>query len=140
YRFFEEADTIRARLIEPAGKERRNESYVNLVYDPFRNALWAYNNSTVLKYHDGQAVVYKNESQVAPAIRNVEQILVDKRYGTLFLKEFDRIRVHDIYGQRFKAVHPGINLKKTVACIEDDIFVVAGKFGIAITRILGYGR
>ncbi len=141
YRFYEDQDTIRVRLIEPADRVHRDESYVNITYDPFRKTLWAYNNNTVLKYDQGgQAQVYKNESQIAPAVRNVEQVLIDKRYGTLFLKEFDRIRVHDMYGQRFKTVYPGINLRKTVACIEDDLLVVAGKFGVAVSRILGYGR
>ncbi len=133
---------LSVKQIEDSASIHRGEAYTNLTYDSVQQLLWAYNDNAITAYErSGKVrVTIRSNNPGQPGIRNVERIIVDNRYGNVFLKEFDRLLVYNIYTRRYRLLYPHINLEKSLVYLHEDMLITAGRFGIAFSRITGESR
>lgn len=111
--------------------------YKHVVYDKKRKVYWACNVDLIsivgkdFKYDINKYAL----SQLG--IRKVENIIVDNKYGNIFLKCDDRLLLLDIQKRSYKELYKNYNLKGSVELISNNRLIVAGKFGVLLSPIHG---
>ncbi len=138
YRIYREAAGFSAQLLQYGQGKRTTELFTEIVYDPVQQVVWAYNSNSVMRYNrDGSSIIVPHDRLGTPIFHNIEKLFVDTRYGNIFMKEFDRLTVFNIYTGRYRRLYPELNLEKSQVCLRDDWLIVAGRFGVTADKITG---
>ncbi len=132
------------RVLEEKEKISQSDmsAYTNLAYDPLHKVLWTYNSSVVMRYDPakGKGTTVHAHTPGKSYFRNIEKVLIDKRYGNVFLKEFDKLSLFNTDVYKFQVLYRNINLEKTQVKLEEDLLIVAGRFGVVLRKITGAGQ
>jgi len=111
--------------------------YKHLVYDKIRKVYWTCNTDLISIF--GKGFKYEINKRVLSqlGIRKVENILVDNKYGNIFLKCDDRLLLWDIQKRSYKELYKNYNLKGSIELINNNRLIVAGKFGVLFSTVHG---
>jgi len=111
--------------------------YKHVVYDKIRKVYWACNIDLISIF--GKDFNYEINRHVLSqlGIQKVENILVDSKYGNIFLKCDDRLLLWNIQKRSYKELYKNYNLKGSIQLISNDRLIVAGKFGVLLSSIHG---
>jgi len=114
-------------------KDRYNE----LVYDSLRQNCWAYNSGKIYIYGKNSSAIIQKEGLYKLGIDKAEKIVIDNKYGNIFLKGSNNITIYDYEKNTYRELFKQFNLKESIELIHDGKLIVAGRMGILFSKILG---
>ncbi len=132
--------------ISEAGKELMDSvvkidpsRYKAMEYDPTRKNIWVYNQDKILIYNveKKQDNILINEQLSALGTRKVEQVAIDNTYGNIFFKGDDKVVLYDAEKKSYTYLFENINVKKAILSIYNGNIILAGRFGILFSKVLG---
>lgn len=116
------------------------ERYKAIVYDKVRQRYCVYNHHKILFYSKGRApVIYKREDLEAMGVNSIENILIDERYGNIFLCEEKRVLLFTDFSKPPGILFRNYVFKDSRIVIRDDMLVIAGVYGVLFSKISGTG-
>lgn len=113
------------------------DRYKDLVYDSLRKTFWAYNYSKIFLHNDRYDSVLSKDKLSIFGIRKIEKIVIDNKYGNIFLKSFNNLVLFDWdHGTRHN-LYQDLNLKGASIINYNNTLITAGRFGIVFSKIIG---
>ena len=114
------------------------DRYSGLVYDSLRDYTIIYNKDNILIYKQNKRIaVITNEMLKKWDIRNIEKILVDNRYGNIFLKEYDKLFVFNTNALSCKTIFYNYRLNGSTFFLDKNKIIIAGPLGVLFSNIKG---
>ncbi len=111
--------------------------YKDLLYDTASRNLFAYGNYRILVYNiisKKKAYIEKKELD-GYGISKIENIIIDKKYGNIFLKDYDHFFVFNYNTFTYRQLFKNYALQDVSFQLKNDILVATGKFGIFFSKI-----
>ncbi len=113
--------------------------FKGVTYDHLRNIIIAYNDDQILIRKNNENI-YFSINQLISSIKKIETITVDKTYGNIFIKDYDKLFVVNIHDRTITSIFTNYNLKYSHLKITGNTLSIAGRFGVIFSRILGIGK
>lgn len=115
--------------------------YDDLVYDSLRKAFWVYNRYKVTYFDPAKNNMYSVNKNILSmlGIGNVENIIVDNKYGNLLLKANDDVWLVDLANMRCRKLFGGYRLGDAYLYLYKSTVTVVGRFGVLFSRVEGSG-
>lgn len=134
YRCHRIGDSLLCHRISPYDR------YYGMEPDSVRGGLWMYNNEKAFFYAAGGRKLFFREAFYKKyGISNIGRLIPHTASRTLFLS--DDAHLFAISAERgIQSLFPCYNLEGAKLHISGDLIVLAGRFGILFSRILGGGR
>jgi hypothetical protein len=128
-------------MMQQPGYPGNGTTYKGLVRDPVRKAVWAYGNTEgivcISPDKAGETGLLKMRH---PFLNGIEQVLIDEKYGNIFVRKADGLYMVDPLKGIVTVVRGQMNMHKSAVCLDGQLLVVAGRFGVSFFRILGPNR
>lgn len=114
----------------------------DVLYDSLRDAIWAYNSSKIVLYKPGsnKLLVIGRTLLERLGLNSFERILIDNKYGNVFIQESGRLLVFRYPAGPFVQVLNNYVLNGAHIRIAHGVLVVAGTFGTLFSKIIGPGQ
>ncbi len=120
------------------------EKYLDLTFDPIRKNTWVYNAYKIHIYSPTHSTIYNKENLKAIGVTKIEKIAIDPRYSNIFVLQNGpsgyELLLFDSSFKRSQAQFTNTNLKKTQMLIHENKLILAGEYGVIVSKILGTGR
>jgi hypothetical protein len=118
-----------------------SDRYNAIIADTTRNLLWLFNYHKILIIDKkGGSMVFKNKQLGALGINSIDNILIDNKFGNIFLKEENRLLLlTDIY-KPYIVLFGNYVFKNAIVKLYKDKLIMVGQFGILFSEILGKGH
>lgn len=115
--------------------------YGAMSFDAFRHGIWLYRNQQITFYdiNKNSFKVWYPKMLQKMGLKKIESIVADK-YGNVLIKDYDRLFLFDDRSSSVKPLYTHHLYGDAQVSIKDDNLVVAGRFGLLCSRILGRGR
>ena len=113
------------------------DRYRDLVYDSLRKTFWAYNYSKIFLHNAHYDSVLSRDKLSVFGIRKIEKIVIDNKFGNIFLKSFNNLVLYDWDHATRRNLYPDLNLKGATIVIYNNTLITAGRFGIVFSKITG---
>lgn len=112
-----------------------------IVFDSLHNDLWTYSDSKVMIYHrnTNKFDTLKNIFN-SLGLRNVEKILIDNKYGNVFLKDFHKLFIYNYPSGDYRELFTNYRLDNTRMMLYNNTLVISGSFGILTSKIDGVAK
>lgn len=122
--------------------ENINEDlYHDIVFDPFRNAVWIYNDNLILLYRkNGANTVINATSFRKQGISNIGKILVDAQYGNILVQDCNNLFSYDFTTGKITRLFSNYNLQNAKCYLAGGKIIVAGSFGVLFSKIKGLNK
>ena len=128
-------------LTRVSGDNLEKDRFKDMVYDSVRGDYWLFNSGRVLRYSPvGGLKSYNSRDLSLLGINNIENLLVDTKYGNLFILEDKRLLMFDDINKPYQLLFGNFILDNAVARIYKNQLIVAGDFGLFSCKILGKGK
>lgn len=126
-------DTVKVRRV--------GDFQFHMDYDPFRKAYWSYYSDRIM-FHPlvGSSTMMSDTAFRRFGITTIEKLFVDKQFGNLLLKDENNLYCIDFDNRNVRSLFPQYNLKDARFFVRSGRIVLAGKFGVLFSRILGRNR
>lgn len=117
------------------------DRFKDMVYDSTRGVYWIFNSGRILQFSPvGGKKSYNSRDLSLLGINNIENLLVDSKYGNLFILEDKRLLMFDDINKPYQLLFENFILDNAVARIYKNQLIVAGDFGLFSCKILGKGK
>jgi len=117
-----------------------SQRYKGMYYDTLRNFFWVYNNQKISVYKKDKKLFTADDTILsALGIKKIEKILVDSKYGNIFIKDIDKIFVFNFNTFSCTEIFKNIHLQNSFCFLENNTLVTVGKFGVSFCKITGNG-
>lgn len=114
--------------------------YRKLAPDPIHHILWAYTGDRILWYAQGHSRVITGNELQQYHIRDIDQIIPDPVSGNIFLKDHSNLYLFDQQRLKLRRLFRNYNLKDTRMALKKNTIILAGQFGVLLSRIDTLGR
>jgi len=136
-KFMIERDTLLSRQFE-------NERYFDLVFDSLTNSILAYTQQRIFIYFikNNREYIIPWKKLLVNGIRQIEQIVIDNKYGNIFIKDYEKLFVlnlkkDSIELQSYTELLKNYRLANSSIYIYKGKLIVAGIFGVLFCKITG---
>jgi hypothetical protein len=114
------------------------ERYRGLIYDSVRKLYWVYNDNRVLTYNRQKLTTATGRNQLSKfGVSKIEKIVVDNTYGNIFFQGQTNITIYNDKKKTARQLFRSFNLEEAKVYVYKNKLIVAGRFGIIFTSILG---
>jgi hypothetical protein len=123
--------------------QKLSDVYFNkMTLDKGRYGVWLYRNQMAAFYD-----IKKNTFRFfypdilrKIGLRKIEEIAVDKKYGNVFVKDYDGMYLVDENFSHAQPLFPHLRCNNARLLVQDDNLLVAGRFGLLCCKITGKGK
>lgn len=105
------------------------------------HTAWIYNDNRLLVYDGGKRLLDIPDDYFRRAgISNIEQVMADQRYGNILIKDRQYLYLFSPATASLQKLFYNYNLKEARCRLYSDRLVIAGRFGVLISKITGRSR
>lgn len=111
--------------------------YNGIVYDSALYCFFVYNDNNIL-IHKGSDIYRIREKDIGLlGIKKIKQLVVDSKFGNIFINDDDKLWVYNYYSRKFNSVRMPFHLRGAMLYFRDSTLLIAGKFGAAFIKTSG---
>jgi histidine kinase/two component regulator with propeller domain len=116
------------------------DRYREVVYDSLRKNCWIYNFDKVIIYeiNKNNQITKKRPSDFG--VEKFEKIVIDNKFGNIFIEGNSDLTLYDCDQNIHRELYPNVNIKDASVLIYKNVLIVAGRFGIVFSKVLGKMR
>ncbi len=132
---------FRSGLTYNSNRNIEKDRFKDLIYDSSSGVYWLYNSGRILQFDPAKGKKsYNSRELTSMGIYNIENLLVDPKFGNLFILEDKRLLMFDDISKPYKSLFENYIYDNAVARIYKGKLIVAGDFGLFCCKILGKGK
>ncbi len=128
-------------IAHPTGSASYGVVYTGMVHDPVSNSVIAYGSTEMIIYRRGASDLAEQILKMSNTLLSgVEKVWIDAHYGNLFYKKGESLFMINRLTGIVQSIEGNLNVRKAHTVLYQDKLIVAGRFGVAIYKILGSGK